>query len=278
MIFELLSEEPGGASFAADLIQSVSHKWIALFWGPRLDAHTVLLAVRIFAKMNILVSQPSNFTEQSIVLSRSLQPYFGVLDVYPALLFALCGVDPCKIATGFKFDTPTMAAVLKPPDAHKTKQGSPALLFPILTMISNAIRVMTAEMPKSKLDKSEQSETPDAAHITLLSDAIETTLSSLSSLYRHFETVKNASCKHENLEKLTGILLQMISSDFGSSADLMNSSNKLNEIETIVLFKETRVKKSEALKLKCVYVGEEEESGETTFAVIHRIHKGASPK
>lgn len=265
MMLDLLNDESGGPDFATDLVNSISPRWISLFWGPRLDAHTVLTSIKIYAKLQLMGAN-NEFLEQHIILSRALQPYFGVIELYPTLLFALCGVDQVKTGVDFVFDIPTMAAFLKPPDGHRSKQGSSSIILPIITTISNSVRVMAIDLTNdgSSLAASE-------SHL-ILCNAIQTSLYSLSYMFKHFDTVKDALCKQEIMEKIISILMQIISIGFnamdcGSKLNLNEDSNNAS-----TLFNGNRGNPAENLKLKWKQAVKESESGETSFSIIQKAN------
>lgn len=271
MLTELLNDDTGGVKFAMNFVSTISIKWISLFWGPRLDVHTVLLALKIYAKIKILVPTDSlsSFPEQSLILSRAIQPYYAVIDIYPALIFSLCGIDPHRIGHyDFVFDVPTMAAVIKPPDAKRTIQGSSVILLPILTMIFNSLRSLTIENSNiQKLESHVESQS------VLLTRAVQTTLSSLSKMYRHFNILKISANKQENMDKIVGMVIQLLSPlmDF-SSSKITKSDPSINQLELFSL----KNNYADELNLKWTYLGENIESGESTFSIIQKCSGNSS--
>jgi hypothetical protein len=267
MIIGILHEESGNVEFAIDFLHIISTKWIALFWGPRLDGHTVLLAIQIFAKLQILLpsGSVSSFPEMAPLLARAIQPYYGIIDIYPALIFSICGIDPSLFGEDFEFEMSTMNTLLtnEHHEANKLKKGSAAILLSIYTMISNSVRTITMEISNLDPSNDERNVEDQLKH---LCNIIQTTISSLSCIYRHFDVLKASVCKIDNMEKLITLILKLLSSevDFGST-----KINRAGPNLSIEAFSPKQLN-VDCLKLKWTYVGAKVETGETSFSVIQK--------
>jgi hypothetical protein len=265
MIIGILNDVSGNAEFAYDFLHTISTKWIALFWGPRLDCHTVLLAIQIYAKLQILLpsGSVSSFPEKALLLARAIQPYYGIIDIYPVLMFSLCGIDPSLIGEDFKFEMSTMNTLLttEQPETSELKKGSAAILLSIYTMISNSVRALTMEISNLKTSNDEKNVEDQLKH---LCNTLQTTISSLSYMYRHFDSLKSSVCKIDNMEKLITMILKLLSTEVDFGCTKITKAGPSLSIEPFN-HKQYNV---DCLKLKWIYVGGNDETGETSFSVI----------
>ncbi|KAL2918165.1 Beige protein-like 1 [Polyrhizophydium stewartii] len=295
MLFEVLSERSDSqGSFDTEFVRVVTSRWVVLFCGPRLDSYTVVLATRIFARLWIAhdISSPSKFREGFMVMSRLLQPYYNALQLYPSLLAILCGIDVSSVPSDMSFDVSTLMAVMKPLGTKARRNISPDVMRVITSLLIQTVRTLSkwsdtieavnqeikAEIrlkgtshddgngSGDSIDKAGRPRFPDAeldksrAKLDALSEAVQTILQFIGTMYRYLEDMKDSVCRQESIDDFVSLLFQLISTGNPVSIEKeLTTKGEMPEAEELTvasMFKNAGEsdQNEEALKLKLKFV------------------------
>ncbi|KAH9262136.1 hypothetical protein BASA82_000814 [Batrachochytrium salamandrivorans] len=251
MLFEILSEKSdSSANFVLEFSKVSSSRWIILFCGPRLDTYTVTIACRIFARLWILhdITAPSKFKEGCLIMSRLLQPYSNVLQIYPSLLAILCGLDIAIVPLDMQYDVSTLMAIMKPLGTKARRNISPDIMRVISSLLTQTVRSLSQWSDKldslnqsspgknlkaslaHKLFDDDENENENDIHqdddfsksfncdieransrLECFSEVVQTTLQFIGTMYRYLEDMKDSVCRQESIDDIVGMLFKLVS-------------------------------------------------------------------
>lgn len=142
LILSILNDSNGGKCFAMDLFRTTSSKWISLFWGPRLDQLSAILALKIFCKCQILLNgvQKSIFSDYGVIIGRGLQQYWHVPEIYHTLLYSLVSFDERTPQSESVFSNAELETLIKNQNPRKLSIAPPTnMTISLLLVISQAL-------------------------------------------------------------------------------------------------------------------------------------------
>eukprot|EP00842_Homolaphlyctis_polyrhiza_P006791 jgi/Hompol1/7112/HPOL_000655-RA len=246
MLLDVLCEKSENSNYASDFVRAISSRWVVLFCGPRLDSYTVSLACRIFAKLWVSHDQNSSskFKESFLVISRLLQPYSNVLELYPSLLSVLCGIDVSGVPIDVQYEVSTLMAVMKPLGTKARRNISPDVMRVITSLMSQTVRLVNkwsvvidsldhspepAALQSRTLSRKLFDGSTDSIHnmeavhlndpdcvkartkLESLSEIVQTTTQFIGTMYRHLEDMKDSVCRQDTVDEIVSLLFQLIS-------------------------------------------------------------------
>ncbi|KAI8930272.1 hypothetical protein BC831DRAFT_502404 [Entophlyctis helioformis] len=294
MLFEILGDKHDGINYATEFVRIISSRWIVLFSGPRLDCLTVTTSLRIFARLWMAhdLSRPSKFKEGFLVLSRLLQPYSSVLQLYNPLLAILCGIDIETVPEDVEFEVSKLMAVMKPQGTKSRRNLSPDVMRVLMSLVTQSVRLLTKwsdivdslektikaepkiqalsrklfdgstdSLQETAMVRQSENETETArTNLEALANVVQVNVQFVGSMYRHFDDIKDCVCRQESLDDIVGLLFQLTSTGNPVSIEKeLAAKGEYPDVdafsqETMFLPGDAADKNEEALKLKLKYV------------------------
>ncbi|KAI9203243.1 uncharacterized protein BJ171DRAFT_624220, partial [Polychytrium aggregatum] len=235
MLLDILCDNRGPVNYALKFTEFITSGWIMLFFDRHLDPYTIVLSIRIFAK--ILQTQDSahapRMKENFTILSKLLLPFYHVIQIYPSLLAILTGTEIGIVPLDSGYDLPSLIALYKPTDLARKRLTCPEVIKVLMSILRRSIMVLTTMKPsltprftmfdQASRDQRHLASDGDSvfAHSTglesstselgMLSRVIQTTFELLAYLYVRSDDIKEALCRAEVIDDIVRALFPLVS-------------------------------------------------------------------